>query len=516
MFERPQVVFLGICSGDKSLIQKWAAAGYLPNLRRLMAEGRIGEQKGLPGIYVGAHWPSWITGCHPGKNRVHSWQQLQPGTYRQYRCKAGEHMQRRPFWEALSAAGRRVCVLDIPHSRLSANLNGLQTVEWGAHDGAYGFQATSPSLAAEILRKFGRHPVSGNSDSGRTPEELVAFRDELIQGVRMKGALTRYYYAQERWDFFAQVFTEAHCGGHLLWHLHDPDYRWDLPLDPLGVGDALREVYVAIDQELGGILDMLSPDAMVFFLASHGIAAKYNANHLLDRILVALGHAAPKRPRRHKNWREIVDPPLTWGWQHLPSALREQLQPLRQVKRAVIDNVSPPPVIEPADGKVFTVVNNTAHGAIRVNLIGREPQGKVAPGAEYGALLDTLCEELSGVINLETGCPIVQAIHRCDDLYPGPERHHLPDLFVDWTNEAPVRVVGSNRLPRVEGEYRYVRSGEHRPDGMYIVKGPGIVPGTGGPPVRCMDFAPTVAGLLNVSLDPDIDGQPIRPIFAKA
>ena len=70
-----------------------------------------------------------------------------------------------------------------------------------------------------IRERFGLHPVSGNSDRDRSPEELIAFRDELLRGVRMKGALTRHLYAKERWDFFAQVFTESHCAGHLLWHL---------------------------------------------------------------------------------------------------------------------------------------------------------------------------------------------------------------------------------------------------------------------------------------------------------
>jgi len=509
MSVRPQVVFLGICSGDPTLIRHWAAAGHLPNLRRLLDRGWVGRQVSLPGVYVGAHWPSWISGCHPGKNRVHSWQQLQPGSYRQYRCKAGDHAQRPPFWEALSAAGRRVCVLDIPHSRISRGLNGLQTVEWGAHDGAYGFRASSATLAADIRERFGEHPVSGNSDAGCTPEQLVAFRDELIRGIRMKGELTRHYYQQERWDFFAQAFTEAHCGGHLLWHLHDPEYRWDQAGDVLGVGDALRDVYAAIDEAIGGILDGLRQDAIVLLMANHGIGAKYNAQLLLDKMLLALGHAAPRRPDRRADWRAIADPPMTWSWRQLPEGLRKRLRPLRDVKRALIDDRPPPPLLEPADSNVFSIVNNTAHGALRVNLIGREPAGKVAPGADYERLLDTLTEDFSGVVNVETGRPVVNAIYRCDELYPGPERAHLPDLFLDWTNDAPVRAVASNRMPRVEGVYRYVRSGEHRPDGLYVIAGPGIGSGTDAPPVRCMDFAPTIARLLDVRLAGEIDGRPI-------
>lgn len=510
---RRQVVFIAICSGDKHLIRQWAASGDLPNLGRLLAEGLGGDTVGLPGLYIGAHWPSFITGCHPGKHRVHSWQQLQPGTYREYRCLAGDVMQRRPFWDWLSDAGRRVCVLDVPHSRISPDINGLQTVEWGAHDGAYGFRASSPALEREVRDKFGLHPVSGNSDADRTPEQLAAFRDELVRGAHMKGALTRYYYEKERWDFFAQVFTEAHCAGHLLWHAHDPSYRWHRGNEIAGGGDPLKDVYVAIDEEIGRFLEIVDDDACVILLANHGMRAKYHANHLLDRILSGLGYAAPKpRVQPRRGLRQAIDPALTWTWQRLPSSIRAKLKPLRDVKRQLVNPPRPPPkLIDAATSRAFTVTNNTAHGGIRINLLGREPDGKVAPGAEYEALLDQLTADFKALRNLETGAPIVDEVYRCDELYPGPERVHLPDLFVNWADSKdPVHAVGSDRLPRIEGRNLYVRSGEHHPEGLFVVRGFGR--GRLDRAVTCLDFAPTIAALLGVTPDADIDGSAIAEL----
>jgi predicted AlkP superfamily phosphohydrolase/phosphomutase len=511
MSSRPRIVFLGICSGDPALIAQWTASGDLPAIAKLLRTSRVGTTTGLPGVFVGAHWPSFITGCHPAKNRVHSWQQIEPGTYRQYRCRAGDQMQRRPFWDYLSDAGRRICVLDVPHSRLSPAINGIQTVEWGAHDGAYGFQASSAALDREIRERFGLHPVSGDSDPMLDFEDPLAFRDLLLRGIAMKRDLTRHFLARERWDFFAQVFTEAHCAGHLLWYLHDPTYRWHHGPAPAGTDQALKQVYVAIDQALGAILDDLDDETTVILLANHGMGPKYNAQHLLDRALVGLGYAAPAvTPPRQRTWRDVVDPPLSRAWQVLPAAVRSSLAPLRDVKRRVVNpSTSPPPVIDAAASRAFTIVNNTAHGAIRVNLSGREPGGRVQPGSEYEELLAAISHDLSQLRNLETGGPIVEAIYRCDDLYPGPERPHLPDLFVEWTSDAPVNAIGSERLPRLEGVYRYVRSGEHRREGLFAMRGPGVEPGRIRNRVGCMDFAPTIAGLLGVALPEDIDGRPI-------
>ena len=511
----PKLVFLGMCSGDDELIGRWAASGDMPNLRRLMATGLVGRQDGLPGVYVGAHWPSWISGCHPGKNRVHSWQQLAPGSYEQYRCKAGDHAQRRPFWEALSDTGRQLCVLDVPHSRLSPGINGLQTVEWGAHDAAYGFHASSPELQAEILARFGRHPVSGNSDADRDLEGQLAFRQDLLTGVRMKQQLTCDLFARRPWDFAAQVFTEAHCAGHLMWHLHDRSYVWDRNADAAVPGDPLKDVYVAIDTAIGAVLDSLGEQTTVIFLANHGMGPKAHAQHLLDDLLVGLGHAAPRpRPAPRITWRDRVDPLLTQGWQRVPQALRARLRPLRDAKRRIVNPEQPrPQLIDPAGSRVFTVVNNSAHGALRVNLRGREPLGMVSPGGEYERLLDEVTRDLCQVVNLDTGEPVVDRVLRCDDLYPGPERDHLPDLFVLWRHGTPVTAVASPKLPRLEGRLNYVRSGEHRPRGMFVVRGPGVGPGRLTEPVSCMDWAPTICRLLGVRPDAGLDGRPITPVL---
>lgn len=516
MAKRSKVAFIGICSGDKDLIAKWAASGDMPHVKSLLDGGLVGETTGLPGVYVGAHWPSFITGCTPGSNRVHSWEQLQPGSYDSYRCKAGDHMQKPQFWETLSAAGVRSCVLDIPHSRISPDINGLQTVEWGAHDAAYGFHASSEALRQEIVSRFGLHPVSGNSDADRPIAELDLFADELVRGAEMKGDLSEDFVQRESWDFFAQVFTEAHCGGHLLWHLHDPNHVRHQEAVEAGVGDRLKDVYVAIDHGIGQILEKIDDDTTIVFLANHGIGPKYNADFLLPEILIALGVAAPAEiPVEEPGTIDHVDAFVTKAWQQLPQSFRDSMQPLRdRIRGAIHTEKTPPPKIIPSESKCFFVRNNTAHAGIRVNLVGREPNGQIQPGAEYEAFLDDLTRDLMGIINRDTGKAVVRAVHRCDQLYDGPERAHLPDLFVDWTNDAPIENICSNRIGHISGNYSYCRTGEHRADGVFAVRGPGIRPGKIDRKVSCIEFAPTIAAILGVEL-PEIDGQPIEELLAQ-
>ncbi len=117
-----------------------------------------------------------------------------------------------------------------------------------------------------------------------------------------------------------------------------------------------------------------------------------------------------------------------------------------------------------------------------------------------------------GVVNLATSRPIVDEMHPCDALYVSPERDLLQDLFVTWAKDSPVEAVGSNRLPRLEGHFRYVRSGDRRTDGIFAVTSPGLRSGRIETAVRCMDFAPTIAALLDVALPDDIDGRAIAAL----
>jgi predicted AlkP superfamily phosphohydrolase/phosphomutase len=517
-----KVVFLGFDAGNKYLIQKWAAQGALPTMQSLLKRGLKGNTMSLPGVFTGVTWPSFQTGVNPARSGFHSWIQLKPGSYDFYRCLTGDQLKREPFWSHLSRAGRRVTVLDVPLAALTKNLNGVQLVEWGAHDAQYGFVTWPPSLAREVEARFGRHPLRGTCNAGRDTQGYIEFRDQLLAGVRTKSEMTQHFLKRDDWEFFAQVFTESHCAGHQCWHIHDPNHpRYDAA-QAGAVGDPIKDVYIAIDAAIGEALKEVDEGTTVIVLVSHGMGYKYGPQFLLDRILLRLGVAAPATyapPAPEPRFRDRFDEPLTWAWQHTPKALQALLQPIRKPLRdwMMPEERPRPPTIDPARGKCFLVENNYAHGGIRVNLVGREPEGKVAPGAELEAFYAELERDLLEIVDLDTGKRVVSRVLRTDEHYSGPYRDHLPDLLVEWAGYAPISKIrlGSAKIGEIQGEYHHCRSGDHFPGGMFIALGPGIGTGTLGRTVSIMDFAPTFAQMLDVELE-DVDGRPIHELLAPA
>lgn len=519
MKARPKLLFLGICAGAHEHLLDWCRTGVLPTLHGLLAKGLVGRTRNVPGVFVQCTWPSFYTGTGPAKQGVHSWEQLKSGTYEFYRAYTPDLVRTTPFWEHLSAAGKRVAILDIPNAPPSPRINGIQLREWGAHDANHGFATSPASLKEEVLARFGEHPQRGLCDADRTAAQLVEFRDGLLRGVDGKVAVTKHFLAQEDWDFFAQVFTESHCIGHQAWHLHDPTHPRFNEADRALVGDPILDVAVKIDRAIGEILSGVDESTTVVVMAGHGMSSKYQAQFMLPDILLKLGVA--KRDSSTLAgpvpWsaRQILDPMLTWGWQHTPDFARRRLEPVRRRTRELVE--TPPKnaktFLDPAAGKCFTLQNNSTHGGIRVNLVGREPAGKVQPGAEYEAFIAQLGRDLLEIVNAETGRRIVNRVIRTAELYQGEGTEHFPDLLVEWAAAEPVRSVRSAKIGRLDKEYVYCRTGEHIQQGLFIAAGPGINPGRLDREVSILDFAPTFCDALGVDAGA-FDGTSIPEIAA--
>src|SRR5439155_21715125 len=118
---------------------------------------------------------------------------------------------------------------------------------------------------------------------------------------------------------------------------------------------------------------------------------------------------------------------------------------------------------------------------------------------------------------LNTGKRAVSGVLRTRDLYRGEYLDDLRDVLVIWSHDLPLGTaavgkpgngkvrLGSDKIGVIEGENRYCRTGEHRPDGMFSASGPGLEPGTPGRNVSIVQCAPTITMRLDRDRH-DLDG----------
>ena len=123
------------------------------------------------------------------------------------------------------------------------------------------------------------------------------------------------------------------------------------------------------------------------------------------------------------------------------------------------------------------------------------------------AAADAFCADLTTrllEIVDERGTALVRRVLRTRDLYTGEFAGDFPDLLVEWNDEAatsfpalPMK-ASSPRIGVVCGVNQFTRTGEHRPDGMFIAAGPGVGRGEIDRVASILDFAPTFTSLLRV------------------
>ena len=73
--------------------------------------------------------------------------------------------------------------------------------------------------------------------------------------------------------------------------------------------------------------------------------------------------------------------------------------------------------IDPRQSKCFLLRNGASVCGLRVNLVGREPEGLIRPGEEMEAFCDQLTKDLLDIIDLDTGKPVVKSVKRTAELY---------------------------------------------------------------------------------------------------
>ncbi|HSF25141.1 MAG TPA: alkaline phosphatase family protein, partial [Blastocatellia bacterium] len=63
-----KILVIGLDAATMDLIVPWSAAGHLPALARLIAEGSAGRLLSTPNMHSASAWTSILTGLNPGRH----------------------------------------------------------------------------------------------------------------------------------------------------------------------------------------------------------------------------------------------------------------------------------------------------------------------------------------------------------------------------------------------------------------------------------------------------------------
>ena len=303
----------------------------------------------------------------------------------------------------------------------------------------------------DLKTKLGAYPLD------RMGEGLVKGAEgaKLAEIVESRDAVARVlldWITTRKDDFTWAVFTATDRIQHFFWGMMDPRHPYYTPELGRDYGEAIHEFWIAQDKRLGEIVAALPEGATVMIVSDHGFGPIYREVNTL-------------------NWFNTTT---------LSDYVKEH-----QVPDLYITN-----------------------GIFRYRLGTTFPMSPA-----YDTFIQMFTKEATSLTDPATGKNPIERVVRRDQLYAGRMVPKAPDLVMI---EAPECYIGTGDrekdLAPVTDLHSTSYSGYHRPNGIFIIKGPHVQKGelVGA---SLLDVTPTILHVMGQPVPSEMDGRVLTAVF---
>ena len=262
------------------------------------------------------------------------------------------------------------------------------------------------SYAPDLLNKYGNFKTYGwDSETWAMNENVLpeeVYLEDCLYNWDMKAEMVLDQMRRDDWELFATVFQGTDHISHMFWRLIDeehPMYDEELAAE---YGDAILRIYQRADDLVGIVLNEIMREGdNLIVMSDHGFQT-WRKSVNLNRWLEDNGYLV----RQHSLLQSIM-----------PSTVGALFDPNSEFLLWV--------------DKSQTRAYALGLGQIYINLEGREKEGIVSV-ADRSVLIDEIIEGLKGMVDPETGGPVLLNAYRGDEIYHGDNMEYAPDIVVGF------------------------------------------------------------------------------------
>ncbi len=492
-----KLLIIGLDGGTWDVLGPLCDWRVMPHLAALRARGAWGTLLSTQPPFTAPAWASFVTGMNPGKHGVlHFIQTDSPAAMLRGDGQPvhSQHIRAPLLWEYFHAYGRTTAVLNMPMSYPLRPVRGFaisgMLTPPDVRDWVY-----PPDLARDLQGyiidlSYGRPGRPLRREDLPSPLEML---EDVLLMTERRGVNALRLMQTRPWDAFMVVFTGTDRLFHHFWHYLDPTRKESASKLHVRIADQLHAYFELLDQILGALVKNAGPETYIVLLSDHGF-----------------GPAA-------RHWVHLNNWLLELGLLHLRGSKAGWMQRLKRTAPWITDMAKR---ILPAEarqavkqhGSLADAMDWSSSLAWAVPLYNNVAGIYLREGASV-ELVELLREQAQALQAPGSSRPLVQKIQTRDQVYQGPYTPRFPHLILTLDPDyAAVPTLGSTLITPIPPGMR-LRSGDHRPEGLFLAAGPGLRAGHLLDAPHIMDVAPTLLHLTGLPIPSSMDGKLMEAIF---
>lgn len=464
-----RVMVIGLDGAEWDVIKPLMEEGELPNLQRLMKQGKSGNLSSSLPVESPVAWTSMTTGKTPGKHGIYGFLERRDDSFVPT---TAEDVESKRVWDYAGKEGE-VVIMNIPHTFPPRKVNGsLVSGYLSIREAGY----TYPESLQEKLEEddYQIEVLEGGFEQGRESE----FLEKLNSTVEKRTEVANKLLEENDWKLSFITYTGLDRLQHYFWKYREGGKH----------RGSIENHYIELDRQIGRLMEEREQNTTFVIVSDHGFG-ELEKNVYMNTWLRKEGYLSLK----DENSGQESDHILT--------------------QQDVVDVLSWLNILEPVK-RLFSFLNfNPGTKLPAPEISDIDFQRSKAYAGNYGGkiyltgsaenreeTLDEIEKKLKNIEDPETGEKIVKEVHRPEKIYT-KRGEDSPDLILETKDSyRSVGFLGHSKVVKKPP----VKSGTHRRDGIYIMSR-----GKGKEDAEIYDISPTLLDIMDIEIPSDMDGESI-------
>jgi len=485
----PTILF-GLDGATFDVLDDLVERGVMPYLGRFMAEGARATLSSTVPPLTPVAWSSLVTGRTPGNHGVTGFFQHASGKGHGLQIVSSRQLRAETIWSVASRQGVRALSLNFVVHQPPPRIDGSVIPGWVPWRWLKRFShpAGIVERLARELPSFDVKQLAMDFDqerkaiAGAPLDDHDAWIALHVERDRQWFNVFQHLLSTERYGLAGIVFDGVDKLQHLLWRYLDPDLEPRHPSrEYLQTRQACWRYFEQIDSFLAETVALAGPEANVFIVSDHGFTGCRDIvfiNTWLER-------------RGYLTWKPDV--PVVSDGDDRCEALEPDFYELSAFDMS----------------RTWAYALTSASNGIHIAVRGERDDAGIPPETYERFRADLIDQLLTDCADPGTGEPLVTDVTTREGAFGGPHMSLAPDLTLTLRDHGFVSV---RRGPSVL-EARPGVVGTHHPRGVFVARGPRILPARLAEPLQIVDVMPTALYVSGLAIPEDVDGRVVAEMF---